>query len=81
MWDLIVSVSDHCLSFYFDDFWILFKIALWTSAGKKLVMFYCMPSLFFVFLSHMSLVSRKPVFGVCDQVRLKPACSASEATS
>ena len=47
MWDLTVSVPDHCLSFYFDDFWILFKIALWTSAGKKLVMFYCMPSLFF----------------------------------
>ena len=27
----------------------------------------------------MSLVSRKPVFGVCDQGRLKPACSATEA--
>ena len=26
----------------------------------------------------MSLVMRKPVFGVCDQVRLKPACTASE---
>ena len=25
----------------------------------------------------MSLVMRKPVFGVCDQVRLKPACSAT----
>ena len=24
----------------------------------------------------MSHVTRKPVFGVCDQVRLKPACSA-----
>ena len=23
---------------------------------------------------------RKPVFGVCDQVSLKPACSASEAS-
>ena len=30
--------------------------------------------------SHMSLVSRKPGFGVSDQVRLKPACSATEAT-
>ena len=28
----------------------------------------------------MSLVTRKPVFGVCDQERLKPACSASEAS-
>ena len=27
----------------------------------------------------MSLVTRKPVFGVPDQVRLKPACSATEA--
>ena len=31
-------------------------------------------------LDEMSLVTRKPVFGVCDQVRLKPACSATEAT-
>ena len=28
---------------------------------------------------YMSLVMRKPVFGVFDQVRLKPACSAVEA--
>ena len=27
-----------------------------------------------------SLVTRKPVFGVYDQVRLKPACAATEAT-
>ena len=26
----------------------------------------------------MSLITRKPFFRVCDQVRLKPACSASE---
>ena len=25
-------------------------------------------------------VTRKRVFGVCDQVRLKPACSATEAS-
>ena len=30
--------------------------------------------------SDMSHVTRKPVFGVCDQVRLKPACSATEAS-
>ena len=29
---------------------------------------------------NMSLVTRKPVFGVCDQVRLKPVCSASETS-
>ena len=28
----------------------------------------------------MSLVTRKPVFRVCDQVRRKPACSVSEAS-
>ena len=27
---------------------------------------------------HLSLVTRKPVFGVCDQLRLKPACLADE---
>ena len=30
--------------------------------------------------SDMSPVTRKPVFGVSDQVRLKPVCSASEAS-
>ena len=29
---------------------------------------------------HMCLVTRKPVFGVSDQVRLKPACAATEAS-
>ena len=30
--------------------------------------------------SNMRLIMRKPVFGVSDQVRLKPACSATEAS-
>ena len=29
-------------------------------------------------LGYKSLVMRKPVFGVCDQGRLKPACTAAE---
>ena len=29
---------------------------------------------------YLSLVTRKPVFGICDQVRLKPACSATETS-
>ena len=29
--------------------------------------------------SHMSPVTRKPVFGVCDEVRHKPACTDTEA--
>ena len=28
----------------------------------------------------MSFVTRKPVFGVCDQVRLEPACLAIETS-
>ena len=31
-------------------------------------------------LKQVSLVTRKPVFGVFDQVRLKPACSATETS-
>ena len=30
--------------------------------------------------SSMNLVTRKPVFGVCDHVRLKPACAATETS-
>ena len=30
-------------------------------------------------IGDMSLVKRKPLFGVCDQGRLKPACAATEA--
>ena len=29
---------------------------------------------------YLSLVTRKPVFRVCDQVRLKPTCSATETS-
>ena len=31
-------------------------------------------------VSNMRLVTRKPVFGVCDHARLKPACSATETS-
>ena len=31
-----------------------------------------------IFGTYLSLVTRKPVFGVFDQVRLKPACAAKE---
>ena len=32
------------------------------------------------FFCHLSLITRKPVFGVFDQVRLNPACSATETS-
>ena len=35
--------------------------------------------MFIILCLHLSLVMRKPVFGVFDQVRLKLACSATEA--
>ena len=38
----------------------------------------CGSSFCFVLCSCMGLIMRKPVFGVCDQARLKPACSATE---
>ena len=31
-------------------------------------------------LYNLSHITRKPVFGVCDQLRLKPACSADETS-
>ena len=32
------------------------------------------------YLHNLILVTRKPVFGVCDQSRLKPACSATKTS-
>ena len=32
------------------------------------------------FCEHLSHVMRKPVFGSCDQVRLKPACPATDTS-
>ena len=34
----------------------------------------------FILYLYLSLVTRNPVFRVCDQVRHKPACSATEAS-
>ena len=36
MWDVIVSVPVHCLSFYFDLLFNLFRITLWPSVRKEL---------------------------------------------
>ena len=49
MWDLILSVPDHCLSFYclffFVFLFILCGIAWWPFAGKEpFALFYLMPS-------------------------------------
>ena len=42
-----------------------------------LILFLC---IHFVDLILMSHVTRKPVFGVCDQIRLEPPCSATETS-
>ena len=34
----------------------------------------------FAMIEELSHVTRKPVFGVCDQIRLKQVCSASETS-
>ena len=45
---------------------------------QRLVVF---PSVLVIFTKdHISLVTRKPIFGVSDQLRLKPACSATETS-
>ena len=72
MWDLIVSVPDHCLSFYFS----FMRYLLFLSFFRKIPVFDANND----DPDQMSHVMRKPVFRVCDQVRLKPACSAAEPT-
>ena len=54
---------------YLVPLWVLFPAPLWLT-------WQC--SIHLVRL-HLSLVTRKPVSGVCDQGRLKPACAATEA--
>ena len=44
---------------------------VWTSGSSKLMS---------VLIKLMTLVTRKPVFGVCDQGRLKPVYAATEAS-
>ena len=36
--------------------------------------------LFAIDANDFSFVTRKPVFGVCDHVRLKPACATTETS-
>ena len=45
-----------------------------TVENKVVLLFCCCYHCFY----HMSLDTRKLVFGVSDQVRLKPACAATE---
>ena len=47
----------------------------------ELLMFFCCFKNYIETQSEdMSLLARKPVFGVSDRLRLKPVCSATEAS-
>ena len=48
------------------------------SSAVKIAASHCQLKNNFAFQNNMSLVTRKPVFGVSDQLKLKPACSATE---
>ena len=75
---MVKTTLFKCLDDYNNYFWcpnVLYVYGtdkhhsadgLWVATGK--------------FLHNMSLFTRKPVFGVCDHVRLKPACSADETS-
>ena len=52
----------------------------WSGNGKQKVFHFWPKSLESVSEKQMSLVTRKPVFGVCDKVKLKLACSATETS-
>ena len=43
-----------------------------------LIYSYYLYSFYKILCLHLSLVTRKPVFGVCDQLRHKPACTSTE---
>ena len=54
---------------------MLIKFFLMVSPRTTLVKGYSTQ----IYQQHLSLVTRKPVFRVCDQVRHKPVCAATEA--
>ena len=50
----------------------------WTSAASGIALFNFLQNTHFSVIGHLSRDVRKPVFGVSDQVRHKPACTSSE---
>ena len=61
----------------------VFKFLLWYDCFCIWMLYHCVQKEFSktsttVLKENISHVTRKPVFGVCDQVRHKPACSADE---
>ena len=65
------------------QFELIYFISIWTSQNLlKIRTFLCIRkrNKLFDHPSYMGWVTRKPVFGVCDQVRLKLTCSATETS-
>ena len=68
-WNYILSMKTR--AFNFGPLWQ--QWSLWENNLRRLAIAASFKSL-------MRLVTRKPVFGVCNQSKLKPACSASETS-
>ena len=77
-YDVLGHVFDQCI-LYLNDLSVF-------SCNRFVVVFVLLEknlstkAVLLILLGIMSPVMRKPVFGVCDQVRLKPACSATETS-
>ena len=90
MIDLMINVGLSWLSFMVQ--WFCLIILHWSPVIRLLVFFRTKKSWVLSDPGHLhcpvwqllkdrqSLVTRKPVFQVCDQVRLKPACAATATT-
>ena len=67
MWDLIESVPDHCLSFYFDGIGSVFPIKILRAFIKRIV-----------FRSNGPL-HEKTCLRLCYSIRFKISCSAGDS--
>ena len=92
MWDLIVSIPDHCESFYFvqvsPHFIVSHLFLLPLGAGRDVATifdsdtpwrcFHCfVPSA--PLKRQMSPVRRKAVYAICEQQRRRSACASAQS--
>ena len=78
MWDLIVSVPDHCLSFYFNH-----PVVYATDRSKAVVpvLFLFCVALWFILrdASCLRCVMSIPVYAICEQQRRRSACASTQS--
>ena len=74
--------TDTCLSIFYKDNQCWFIRAGVRFSSNSCFQFKSGSTTAFVGLNEVCLITNEPryVFGVCDKVRLKPACSVSEAS-